>query len=140
MGLRIVQERRRGDVDQVDVIAGQELVDVFDVGNAEPPRGGQGRLSMRSRHSGQLHARHLGKLLKGVEPKTPAADHAEPDFSRIHGHSVLGCSFVLTFSKQLIGTLNPTQLAVSLCDCPPSCSAGQFTVAEDGSSSSPEFR
>ena len=41
--LRMVQERRSGDVDQVDVVAGQELVDVLDVGDAEPPRGGDAR-------------------------------------------------------------------------------------------------
>ena len=47
-----------------------------------------------SRHSGQLHARHLGKLLKGVKPETAAADDAQADFSRIHGHSVSDLSFV----------------------------------------------
>ena len=89
MACGIVEKRRGGDVDQVNVVAGQELVDVLDVGNAESPRGGQSRLAMRSGHSGQLHARHLGELLEGVEPEAATADHAQPDFSWIHHQSIL---------------------------------------------------
>ena len=124
-GLRIVQKRRGGDVDQVDVVAGQELVDVFDVGNAEPPRGGQGRLSMRSRHSGQLHARHLGKLLKGIEPEAAAADHAQSDFVLIHAHSVFRQGSILEVRTN---RSRSTQLIVPLGR------AGQFRVPEDRSS------
>jgi hypothetical protein len=79
--LRKVEEWRRCDVDHVDVVASQERFDILDVGNAEPPRGGTGGLSVGTRHSRQFHARYLRKLLKGVEPETPAADYAQPSFS-----------------------------------------------------------
>ena len=59
----------------------RELVDILDVGNAEPPRGGTGGLAVRSRHSGQLDARHLRKLLKGVEAESSAANYAQSNFS-----------------------------------------------------------
>ena len=104
--LGMVEKRRRGDVDQVDVVAGQELVDLLDVGDAEPPRGGVGGLPVRARHAGQLHARHLGELLEGIEPETPAADHAQSDLALIHDHSVpAGPHPSTSRSRRLIGVM-----------------------------------
>ena len=84
----MVEERRCGDIDQVDVVASQQLVDLLDVGNAEPRAAAIGRLSVSARHAGQLHPGHLGELLERIETETTAADHAHPDFCLTHVISV----------------------------------------------------
>ena len=67
-GLRIVQKRRGGDVDQVDVGHGPRSLSTSSM-SGMPNRRGGGRPPMRSRHPASR--RHLGKLLKGKSPKPP---------------------------------------------------------------------
>jgi hypothetical protein len=83
-GLRVVKKRRSGDIDQVDVVASQHFIDVLDVGNAETLCRGVSRDPVRSRHRDQLHAGHLGELLKGVESKSTTADDRESNLTLIH--------------------------------------------------------
>ena len=85
--LRVVQERRRGDVDEIDVVARQHRADVLDVGDAEPLRRGMRGRPVRAGHARERHPRHLGELLEGVEPEAAAPDHPQTDFTVVHQRS-----------------------------------------------------
>ncbi len=80
----MMEKRGRCDIDQVNVVAGQEFVHILDVGNSEPLRGRVGGLTMRAGHARQLDTGHLGKLLQGIEAETTAANDPETDFALIH--------------------------------------------------------
>src|SRR5262249_55606201 len=67
----------------------QEAVDFLDVGDAKPFCGGDGSLSVRARHAGQLDAGDLGELLECIESEASAADDADPDFGMVHKTSFL---------------------------------------------------
>ena len=75
--LRVVQERRGGDVDEVDVVAPEERVDVFDVRDPEPRGRGQRRRAVGAGHRHQADARDLGELLEGEQAEAAGTDHAE---------------------------------------------------------------
>ena len=80
--LLVMQKRRRGDVDQVDVVAVEQRFDFLDVGHAEAAGGGQRCLAMRSRHGDGLHAGQLGEMLHGKQPEPAAADDAQSNHKR----------------------------------------------------------
>ena len=82
--LGMVQERGRGDVHEVDVVAREHLADILDVRDAEPPGRRQRRFPVRPGHAGQRHARHLGELLQRVQAESAAANHTQSDFTIAH--------------------------------------------------------
>ena len=73
--LRVVEERRGGDVDEVHVVAAEQRIDFVDVLDPEPRGRGQRRGPVGAGHADQRHPRHLGELLEGEQPEPAAADH-----------------------------------------------------------------
>ena len=85
--LGVVQERRRGDVDEIDVVASQHLPTSSMSGMPNRCGRGIGGLPVRPGHARQRHARDLGELLEGIEPETSAADHSQADSTVVHRRS-----------------------------------------------------
>ena len=79
-----MEEWRSRDVDQVDVVSGQQLLDALDVGNTETLGRRVCGCPVGSRHPDELHAGHLRELLQGVEAESTAADDGQSYVSLIH--------------------------------------------------------
>ena len=80
----MVQEWRRGDIDQVDVRPLQQGIDLLDVGNPEAFRRSLRSLPVRACHSGEPDAGHLCEVLKREESEAATADDAESDRLFVH--------------------------------------------------------
>ena len=77
--LRVVEERRGGDVDHVHVVPAEELADVVDVLDPEPGGRGQRRGPVGAGHADELDAGHLGELLEREQAEAAAADHPQSE-------------------------------------------------------------
>ena len=75
--LRVVEERRGGDVDHVQVVAAEELAEVVDVLDPEPGGRGQRRGPVGAGHADELDPGHLRELLEREQAEPAAADHAQ---------------------------------------------------------------
>ena len=81
--LLVMQKRRRGDIDQVDVVAIEQRFDLLDVRHAEAAGGGHRCFAMRSRHGDRLHARQLREMLQGKQAEPATADYAQSNHERL---------------------------------------------------------
>jgi hypothetical protein len=79
-----MQERRRGDVDHVNVIALQQFFDALDFIDLKPPSCRQRGGPMRPGHPHQRDAGDLREMLQRKKPKSTAADHTESNIHIIH--------------------------------------------------------
>ena len=79
-----MQKRRRGDVDQVDVVALHQLFDALDFMDIKPPSRRKRCRPMRPGHPHQRDTGNLCEMLQREEPKSTAADHAESKIRIIH--------------------------------------------------------
>ena len=81
--LLVVEERGRGEINEVHVLAPEERVDVLDVVDAEPSRRGECRRPMRPGHRSEFDPRDLDELLEREQPEPPAADDSQSDRLRV---------------------------------------------------------
>lgn len=83
-GLIVVQERRRGDVDRVDVVALQQGIDAAGVTDIELPRRPGRVFAGHVRYGDQFHTRYPNELLECEQAETAATDRSEPDLAATH--------------------------------------------------------
>ena len=81
--LRIVQERGRGDVDQIDFRTREQRLHFHEIRHSEPARHGQCCLPVGAGNAKEACAWELQKLLQREKPETSGADRA--DLERLHG-------------------------------------------------------
>src|SRR5215475_4189715 len=65
--LWVVQERRRGNVDQVNILSSQQHIDILEIGDSEALRHGKSGLAMRRCHANKFYPWSLNELLKREE-------------------------------------------------------------------------
>jgi hypothetical protein len=76
-GLRVMQERRRGDVNQIDVRLRHERLDRLNIGNAKPLGHREGRFAMRPRHGHQFYPGYLREVLQRVQAETACPNYPD---------------------------------------------------------------
>jgi hypothetical protein len=97
--LRVVEERRGGDVHRVHVVAPEEPTDVVDVLDPEPGGRGPRRGPVGAGHANEPDAGYLGELLQSEQPEPPAADHAQSNEAVVHGWRSWGGGCELAFIR-----------------------------------------
>jgi hypothetical protein len=83
----MMQKRRGGDVDQIDVIAPQQRVHVLHVRDPESPCNGLGSGPMRASHRNPPDPWDLRKVLQGIQPEAPGTDDPQPDLALTHRYA-----------------------------------------------------
>ena len=84
--LGIMQERRRGDVDKIDVRHLEQRFDLHNIGHPKTARSSAGRLRVTAGHAHEAHAGKLGELLHSKQTESATADDAEPDLFFVSYH------------------------------------------------------
>ena len=81
--LRVVEERRRGDVDEVEVVAPRRssTSSTFSIPNRAAAASDGGPVG--AGHADELDAGHLGELLEREQAEAAAADHAQSNEDRL---------------------------------------------------------
>ena len=82
--LSVVEERRGGDVDRVEVVAAEEGRQIVVVLDAEPGGRRQRCRPVGRGHPDELNSTHLREVLEGEEAEPAAADHSQPDGFVVH--------------------------------------------------------
>ena len=82
--LRMVEKGRSRNIDQVDVIPGQQGIRVLQIRNSKPLGHRKCRLAVRRRHAHQFDAGNLGELLERKKTEAPGAEGADPYPFRFH--------------------------------------------------------
>ena len=84
--LGIMQERRRGDVDKIDVRHLEQSFVLHHIGHPKSAGGSAGRLRVTAGHAHEAHAGKLGELLHSKQTESTTADDAKPDLFFVSYH------------------------------------------------------